>query len=334
MQNRCRDSAIKTVLVTGATGFLGQIIYRNLCQYGYQVIGTGRSEIPKQKVVKNFEYIKADISDTKILAKICNDKQPDVIVHCAGIAHQRTFRPLPDILYDKINHHASMNLAKIGGKANPNLYFILLSSICVYGENGGIHFNEANRCNPSSAYAKSKLAAETILKKLFKTRCIRKLDILRLAPVYESDWRMNLEKRICAPGKRFYFKYGSGQQKLSVLARKNLADFIQYRILTDTSKRICGIMNISDPKPCSFNEMIDLMNPKSTGYRKPVFTVPLQSINIASQIAQLCFPTKKQFISSCHHKLIRDIVINNQRMLETGFKPKYTITKIFETKQK
>ena len=74
------------------------------------------------------------------------------------------------------------------------------------------------------------------------------------------------------------------------------------------------------------------MNSKSIGHRKPVFTVSLQLINIASQVAQFCFPTKKQFISSCHHKLIRDIVINNQLMLETGFKPKYKITNIFETK--
>jgi len=332
MQNRYKGSVIKTILVTGATGFLGKIISRELCKDGYQIIGTGRSKIPKQKAVRNVEYIKVDISDTKMLAKICNDKRPDVIVHCAGIAHQRTLRPLPDSLYDKINHHASMNLAKIGGKANPNLYFILLSSICVYGENGGNDLDEVNKCNPTSAYAKSKLLAETILKTLFKTGCIRKLDILRLAPVYEVDWRMNIEKRICAPGKWFYFKYGSGQQKLSILARKNLVDFIRYRISADNSQHACSVMNISDSEPCSFNKMIRLMNSRSIGQRKPTFTVPLQLINIASRIAQVCFPTKKQFISSCHHKLIRDIVINNQRMLETGFKPKYTITNIFATK--
>jgi nucleoside-diphosphate-sugar epimerase len=333
MQNRSKDSAIKTVFVTGATGFLGRIISRTLCQYGYQVIGTGRSKTPKQKLVKNFEYISADISDTKMLANICNDKQPDIIVHCAGLAHQRTFRPLPDILYDKINHQACMDLAEIGGKANPNLYFIFLSSICVYGENDGITPNETDQCNPTNAYAKSKLEAETILKALFETGCIRKLDILRLAPVYDAYWRINLEKRICAPGKYFYFKYGSGQQKLSMLARKNLVDFIRYRITADNSERTCSIMNISDPEPYSFNDMIRIMNSKSIGHRKSVFTVPLQSINIASQIAQFCFPTKKKFISSCHHKLVRDIVINNQRMLETGFKPEYTIANIFKKKR-
>lgn len=323
---------IKTVLVTGATGFLGQKISMDLCQYGYQVIGIGRSISPNQKALKNPEYIQADISDTKTLEKICNIKQPDVIVHCAGIAHQNTLRPLPDILYDKINHHASVKLAQIGGKTNPNLYFILLSSICVYGENGGINFDETNQCHPTSAYAKSKLAAEATLQDLYETGSFRKLDILRLAPVYEADWRINLEKRICAPGKWFYFKYGSGQQRLSVLARKNLVDFIRYRIIADNSKRTCNIINISDPEPCSFNEMIRLMNSKSNSRRKPVFTVPLQFIKIASQIAQFYFPTKKQYISSCHHKLVRDIVISNFRMLGTGFKPKYTISNIFEAK--
>lgn len=293
MHNKCINSAKKRILVTGSSGFLGRHISMDLCREGHQVIGIGQSKIAKQKDVKNFEYIKADISNTQVLAEICQDKQPDVIIHCAGIAHQRTFRPLPATFYDEINHIASMHLAKLGGKINPNIYFIFLSSICVYGEQCSINVDETHQCNPTSAYAESKLSAETALKKLFKKGYLKKLDILRLAPAYDDGWRINLEKRICGPGKWFYIKYGSGQQKLSVLSRKNLVDFIKYRISTDSLKPTCSIMNISDSVPCSFNEMIGLMNLKSIGNRKPIFTVPLQSVNIASKLAQFCFPSKK-----------------------------------------
>lgn len=326
------DPEIKTVLVTGATGFLGSTISKALCQCGYQVVGVSRSTNTQQKSIENFEHIKVDISDTKTIGKICRDRQPDVILHCAGIAHQKPFRPIPDASYDKINHQAAMMLAKICGKTNPNLYFIFLSSICVYGETGSINFNETNQCDPTSAYAKSKLEAEIKLKALFEAGGIRKLDILRLAPVYDVDWTVNLEKRICSPGKLLYLKYGSGKQRLSVLARKNLVDFILYRIKTDNLKSNCSVMNICDLEPCSFNEMIRIMNSKPKIYRKPVCTIPLQLINVASQIAQFCFPTKKQFISSCHHKLVKDIVINNQRMLATKFKHKYTIASMFNAK--
>lgn len=334
MQNKGTALAIKTVLVTGATGFLGQAISMALSQYGFQVIGTGRSDKLTQKNLKNFEFIKADICDTKMLGKICQERQPDVIVHCAAIAHQKTFHPLPDSLYDKTNHHAAMNLARISGKINPDIYFIFLSSICVYGDACGSNFDETDQCNPTSAYAKTKLAAETKLTALFKNGCIRKLDILRLAPVYEVDFCINLEKRICAPGKRFYLKYGSGRQRLSVLARKNLVNFILYQITVDDKNNTCSTINISDTEPCSFNEMIRVMNSKSIGYKKPVLTIPLQLINMASQLAQFCFPTKKKFILSCHNKLVQDIVINNQRMLKTGFNPKQTLKNIFGTKYK
>ena len=321
------------ILVTGVTGFLGRAIAIMLIRQGYSVVGTGRLTPPFLTGFDNFEYVKVDISDLEGMKEICMAKQPDVIVHCAGIAHQNKFKTIPETAYDRVNHQAAVNLARIAGMVNPNSFFIFLSSICVYGENCSGILNEKGKCNPADAYAKSKFGAESDLNSLFEGGGIRKLDILRLAPVYSLSWRLNLEKRICGPGKLFYLKYGSGRQKLSILSRRNLIDFIRFRIQTDDREQTCSVINVSDFAPSSFAQMIGIINSGFIWRKKPVLTIPLKMVKLLIRIAQFSCPGKRAWIHSCYLKLSQDWVISNQRMLMTGFKPEHTLASVFNSEQ-
>jgi len=92
------------------------------------------------------------------------------------------------------------------------------------GENG--------ECQPSSDYSISKLDAERRLIALANEGIINSLFILRLAPVYDREWSFNLNKRVFAPKKMAYIRFGSGLQRMSALARPNLVDFIEFLIHT------------------------------------------------------------------------------------------------------
>jgi len=74
------------------------------------------------------------------------------------------------------------------------------------------------------------------------------LIILRLAPVYDRKWSLNLDRRIFTPKKIAYLRFGSGLQKMSALAKSNLIDFIEFLIyrlpklakMKNDKKRLCN----------------------------------------------------------------------------------------------
>lgn len=313
----------KIILVTGASGFIGQAVCRRLWEE-YNIIALDHTPShTKQK--GNLTFVKAGIEDGNLLQNICEKYKPDVVIHCAGIAHQKIGNIDKDE-YFHINSHASEDIAKRAVAANPDVHFVFLSSISVYGED---HFqktvSEEFPCVPSSDYAHSKLDAEKRLTKLCLSSELKRLDILRLAPVYDSGWTLNLDKRVFAPRKMAYIKFGSGYQKMSAISRQNLVDFIHYRVSQqkDSSSLFCRTFNVCDEKPYSFSEIINYFkDPKNHG-NKPTIPVPLWLVKIATNTAGLIFKRQRQWFYSCYDKLACDLVFDNKRMLATGFKPKH-----------
>jgi len=82
--------------------------------------------------------------------------------------------------------------------------------------------------------------AEKRLIALCEDRILRNLIILRLAPVYDREWGLNLDRRVFAPKKMAYLKFGSGNQEMSALGRPNLVDFIEF--LYHRLRRLSQIM--------------------------------------------------------------------------------------------
>src|SRR5687768_6759832 len=71
------------VLVSGATGFIGAAIARQLHAGGWTVRATGRAEEPQSDL---FEYQPANLSYEQSLWPLLQDVA--YVVHAAGLAHQ------------------------------------------------------------------------------------------------------------------------------------------------------------------------------------------------------------------------------------------------------
>ncbi|MCK5097988.1 MAG: NAD-dependent epimerase/dehydratase family protein, partial [Desulfobacteraceae bacterium] len=280
-----------------------------------------------------FVSVKGDITEIDLLDKLCKGYKPDIIIHCAGIAHQR-FSSVNLDEYHLVNSYATENLAKAAIKANPDVYFMFLSSISVYGEDRikGI-VSENDVCNPSSDYAKSKLDAEKRLIKLYDAGLLKKLDILRLAPVYDSEWALNLDRRVFAFKKLAYIKFGSGEQEMSAVSRQNLVDFIKYRVnqakdsTQDNSHY--NIFNVCDHEPYKFTEIIRVFKRSEHQPDRLVLCIPLVFVWFASRFAGLVLKNKQDWIYSCYDKLAGSLIFDNKKMLETGFNPKYDLESVF-----
>ena len=73
------------ILVTGATGFLGQALAIELSNHGHHVVGTGRN-IKKGIVLesKGVSFVQADLSNAQQMEELCCGK--DWIFHCGALS--------------------------------------------------------------------------------------------------------------------------------------------------------------------------------------------------------------------------------------------------------
>jgi dTDP-4-dehydrorhamnose reductase len=87
------------VLITGANGFLGYYLVRNLLAQGYEVIATGKGEerLPFGGA-PGYVYIPMDFTDPFRVHDVFEQVQPEVVVHAGAmtkptIANKTNGRP-------------------------------------------------------------------------------------------------------------------------------------------------------------------------------------------------------------------------------------------------
>ncbi len=74
--------ANKRILVTGASGFIGQYLVQKLCDAGADVHGTSRSV--RKSSQKNLTWWEGSFEDFDSAKRILTEVQPDIIFHMAG----------------------------------------------------------------------------------------------------------------------------------------------------------------------------------------------------------------------------------------------------------
>ena len=131
---------------------------------------------------------------------------------------------------------------------------IFSSTISVYGENfKQTIYNENSHTKPFSPYAVTKLEAEKyLLNKFFDHSWI-----IRLAPVYASNFNLNINRRVKTGG--WFFKVGNGSKKLSLCNLENIGKVV-HSILEN--KVPADVYNLSDETEYSYNDLLNFMDAK------------------------------------------------------------------------
>jgi UDP-glucuronate 4-epimerase len=180
------SSVAKTILVTGAAGFIGSHAVERLVRRGDRVIGLdnlndyyspARKEANLREVTDQardnqwpgtFEFLKGDIRDRQVVADLFSDHQIDAIVHLAAMAGVRVSIDDPGLYYD-VNVMGTLALldAAVGriGTKKPQKFptFIFASTSSVYGNTQTVPFVPEDACDrPLAPYAASKRASEML----------------------------------------------------------------------------------------------------------------------------------------------------------------------------
>lgn len=226
----------KTILVTGASGFVGQALIRTLCQQGYEVRGTVRSAtafLLLKKSMTEFNnlslYNLGDLSDTTEWSEaLCNTH---TVVHCAARAHildETSSDPLKE--FRQVNCDASKRLAEQAKTAGVKR-IIFISSIGVLGNTSrDIPFNDNSKPNPVLPYAQSKLEAEQTLNQFASEM---EVVIIRPPLVYGPGVKGNFKKLLQFVAKGLPLPLGKINNKRQFIGIDNLVDFISTCIFSE-----------------------------------------------------------------------------------------------------
>ena len=150
------------ILVTGATGFIGSHLCKELIQRGYTVFGlshSGRIQNIKSLLnQKGFHLQRGDIRDVNILSDIIKYNNIRVIFHLAAQLPQGDDLNNPFLCFD-INAKGTLNL--LNAALNNVDKIIYASSMSVYSEPPKyLPVDEKHPVQPSTIYGVSKLEGE------------------------------------------------------------------------------------------------------------------------------------------------------------------------------
>lgn len=162
----------KTILVTGAAGFIGSNLAERLLGTipTVQVIGLDNvndyydvhlkyARLSKLEQYERFEFIKADLSDKKAIDALFSRYQPEIVVNLAAQAGVRYSITHPDA-YIQSNLVGFSNILE-ACRHHPVEHLVYASSSSVYGGNTKVPFSTSDKVdNPVSLYAATKKSNE------------------------------------------------------------------------------------------------------------------------------------------------------------------------------
>jgi nucleoside-diphosphate-sugar epimerase len=183
------------VLVTGAGGYIGTQLVRDLIANKHQVVALDRYFFgmePMNEFIgnKDVEIVKQDIRDVteKDFAGV------DAVCDLACLSNDPAGEMDPELTF-QINRDGRIHVAKTAKKAGVTKY-IISSSCSVYGQGETPKLSEDSPTNPISVYAKSTLQAEqenlSISNNNFSVTALRNATVFGLSTRMRFDLVVNL----------------------------------------------------------------------------------------------------------------------------------------------
>lgn len=164
----------KTILVTGAAGFIGSNLAKRLLNDvdNVKVIGLDNMNdyydvkikdyrLAELSKFNNFIFIKGNLSDKELINKIFEEYKPEIVVNLAAQAGVRYSITNPDA-YIESNLIGFYNILE-ACRHNPVEHLVYASSSSVYGSNKKVPYSTDDKVdNPVSLYAATKKSNELL----------------------------------------------------------------------------------------------------------------------------------------------------------------------------
>ncbi|MEZ5891120.1 MAG: NAD-dependent epimerase/dehydratase family protein [Xanthobacteraceae bacterium] len=286
------------VALTGATGFIGQHILRELPKRGYRIRALLRR--PTDLPIEAASAVIGDIVRPMNMAAALEGV--DAIIHSAGIAHAMSGAPEDD--YRVLNTEATINLARAAHRAGVRRFVFLSSIRAQSGPVADAVLTEADQAKPINAYGASKLAAEEGLAQL-------DLDWVALRPVlvYGPGVRGNMAEMLRLARSPYPLPLGGLSAKRSLLSLDNLVAAIDAVLAAPAPLRRPFV--IADREALTVAEMVAALR-RGLGRGPGLFPVP------TALLRAFCQATGREAIFT---RLAGPLVVDASALARLGWSP-------------
>lgn len=247
-----RNNGVVKVMVTGASGYIGQSLCRFLDNQGLSLVGVvrrkSRNELP------NIDFVEVS-SISELSFDLPVSRGVDTVVHMAAQAHV-PYLPFKSGLRQEIANDAHMaeQLAASAGQAGVRR-FVFISTAKVLGESSppDSMFSNSSTPAPMDIYAKQKRVAEIAIASQAK-RFGMEYVVIRPAMVYGGDVKGNLKRLLRWVDSGFPLPYGGLSNQRSMVSQSDLNSLIYECIsnpaVVDANLLAAGDDFISTPEIC------------------------------------------------------------------------------------
>lgn len=176
---------MKTILVTGGTGYIGSHTVVQLLNAGHNVVildnlcnsNKGVLQRIESLTQKSPHFVEGDIRDRAALRSLFEQYSCDAVIHFAGLKAVGESEENPLKYFDN-NVSGSVTLFEEMLRANVHS-LIFSSSATVYGNPGEVCYSESTPLKPINVYGETKLMVEDILRSLKKSNPELQIALLR-----------------------------------------------------------------------------------------------------------------------------------------------------------
>jgi UDP-glucose 4-epimerase len=294
------------VLVTGASGFVGQHLESTLVRDGC--------------VVRRVVRARSGPDDGSVIREIgpATDWQSalvgvDTVVHLAARVHRQNDEHNSD-LYQATNTEGTLRLANAAADAGVR-QFIFVSTVLVHGRtnDGRAPFSENDSLTPRGWYGLSKAAAELGLERIALESGMG-VTIVRPPLVYGAGAKGNFSVLVKAVKLGIPLPFASIRNRRAFVSVQNLTSFIFYQILHPGKK--FDVFLLADDEQVSTPEFIRQLA-KAAGAPSRLFPLPMKALDAVFKVSGRM---------DAHDSLIGSLELDLSKAASTGWRPELTQT--------
>lgn len=250
---------MKTVLVTGGCGLIGQYICSGLIKKGFEVIAADKEEGTYNMGKLHYTFVQWTPTDEKTLTEIFEQHDINILIHAACTV-DNDFKPIVTEKEMNESNQCDRYIYRLSMNAETIEQVIFISTDKVYDfPKSREPLQEDADIKTTSNYAVLKYESEKALVNELRNHKNVMCCIARTAPVYTLNFTDNLMSRITDPKDNVKFVVGKGQYGFQLCCVHNLVDFILCFVKNAEDMSYAGVYNVSDKMLTTAADIISFM---------------------------------------------------------------------------